>query len=271
MLSIHTYRWKPPAGTPVNTIGVYLLHGAGEHAGRYQQLADRLTALGFVVGAHDHSGHGRSAGRRGLIDPPGALSIQAAAQIQAFTAETGHSPVLFGHSLGGVLAAELVLQHGLDVPGLILSAPAFVPRMSRADQIKLSLLNLFAPRLCIEFPYDASVLTSDDEQRRIANKDALNHGFKSASLVAWLLASGRRSLNLASTLDKDTLLLIAGADTVVDSDKTREFAAQSSSNHLTVHDYDGYLHEPLNESAQKRERVLQDIEAWILRFRDSAG
>jgi alpha-beta hydrolase superfamily lysophospholipase len=269
MLSIYTHRWEPPAGTPANSVGIYLLHGAGEHAGRYQQLANRLTALGFIVGAHDHSGHGRSAGSRGLIDPPGALSIQAAIQIQAFTAETGCSPVLFGHSLGGVLAAELVLQHGLDVPGLILSAPAFVPRMSKADQIKLSVLRSFAPKLCIEFPYDASVLTSDTEQRLIANNDELNHGFKSASLVAWLVASGRRSLNLASTLNTDTLLLIAGADPIVDSDCTREFASQSTSDRLTVHDYDGYLHEPLNESAQKREQVLHDIETWVLRFRDS--
>ena len=64
MQKIHTRRWRPAKNVKKIDTGVYLLHGTGEHSGRYEHLAQRLTALGFVVGAHDHIGHGLSGGAR---------------------------------------------------------------------------------------------------------------------------------------------------------------------------------------------------------------
>jgi alpha-beta hydrolase superfamily lysophospholipase len=243
-----------------------LLHGTGEHAERYAPFARRLADQGFVVGAHDHPGHGRSDGKRGLIDPPGALVTQAAIQIQSFALEIGRAPIVFGHSLGGTVATELLLQHGLDMQALMLSAPAFVPHMSALDRMKLNVLFQAAPTLCIELPYKASLLTSDVEQQAIANADPLIHGFKSASLIGWLVQSGRRSLELAETLNVDTLLLIAGADPVVDSAKIREFAERAPQDRISVHDYPDSLHELLNEVPAQREQVMQDIDQWLSRF-----
>ncbi len=263
-LHTHTHRWQPPAGVAVRKQGIYLLHGTGEHAGRYEPLANRLTQAGFRVGAHDHPGHGRSSGKRGVIDPPGALVTQAAIQCQQFAAETGCAPVVFGHSLGGVAATELVLQHGLRVAGLILSAPAFAVNLRKRDSLQVRIFARLSSSLTVERPYDASRLTSDARIRKQAEADPLNHGFRSAGLVHWLMVSGAQQLANAAALPVDTLLLIAGSDPVVNSAKTREFADAAPSDKVCVREYEGLLHEILNEAPERSEQVLNDIESWLL-------
>lgn len=265
--SIHTHRWNPPEGIPVQAHGIYLLHGTGEHAARYDGFAQRLAAQGFRVGAHDHPGHGRSMGQRGLIDPPGSLATQAAIHIQAFAEDTDSKPIVFGHSLGGALATELVLQHHLALSGLILSAPALVPIMRIVDRLKLKLLTLAAPSLCLNLGYDAGRLTHDESIKKIAESDPLIHGFKSAIFVNWLIKSGRGSMEKAGQLNVDTLLLIAGADPIIDSSKTRQFANQINKSILTVHEYEDAFHELLNETPELRERVMTDIDHWLERFK----
>ncbi|MFK7993305.1 MAG: lysophospholipase [Granulosicoccus sp.] len=260
----HSLRWEPASGTPDQKQGFYLLHGTGEHAARYEHLANRLTDAGFRVGAHDHPGHGESDGKRGVIDPAGALVTQAAIQIQRFAAETGCAPVLFGHSLGGVVASELVLEHGLSVAGLILSAPAFVVRIRKRDRLKVNLLARIVPTFAIERAYDASRLTHNELIGQQAAVDPLNHGFRSAGLVNWLINSGERQLNNASKLSVDTLLLIAGADPVVDSARTQEFAALAPADKVTTRYYDDYLHEILNETPERSARAFDDIENWVV-------
>ncbi len=264
MDNIHTHRWDPPVGAPVRPVGIYLLHGTGEHAARYDRLATRLASRGWRVGAHDHVGHGHSHGQRGLVHPDNILSTAAVEQIEAFTTETGALPVLFGHSLGGVLATELVIVHKLPAMGLMLSAPAFVPLMRPVDRLKLRLLSVFAPKLCLNLGYEPGRLTQDVEEQKTASADTLVHGYKSATLVNWLLNTGQRMLDKAGHVE--TLLLIAGADQVADSSKTRLFASKVPTQYLTVHDYDDYFHELLNETPERRERTMSDMERWLKRF-----
>ena len=266
-MRINTLRWQPPAGVPVKQTGIYLLHGNGEHAARYAKLAERLTQAGYRVGAHDHPGHGESSGTRGVIDPPGALVTQAAIQCQQFAVETGCAPVLFGHSLGGVTATELVLQHGLPVAGLILSAPAFRPIVRRQDRLKAKLLAHLAPTFTVSRPYNASRLTHDEAIRAQAEADQLNHGFTSASVVSWLLSSGEKQLELAGELSINTLILIAGEDTVVDSMAAKAFAEAAPADRVTVHWYEQCRHEILNESAELAEAAYNDIDQWLLERR----
>jgi len=264
MHKIHSRRWYPADNVPRREVAVYILHGTGEHSGRYEHLAQHLTALGYVVGAHDHIGHGLSGGKRGVIDPPGALVTQAAIECGKFSLETGRPPVLFGHSLGGVVATELVFEHGLPVAGLILSAPAFVPYTRWQDRLQVKLLALIAPRLTVERPYDASRLTHDENIQTQAEADPLNHGFKSASLVSWLLCSGTRQLSQAARLPVPTLLLIASDDSVVDSSYTHQFASNAPAEFMSSQSYENCRHEILNEIAAIADIAFSDIELWLL-------
>jgi len=260
---IHTHRWDPPKGTAVRSRGVYLLHGMGEHGARYERLATRLAGEGWRVAAHDHPGHGRSSGRRGVAVPPDDLVRQAAVRLERFAAECDSTPFLFGHSLGGVVATELVLGRYVPIAGLLLSAPAIAPYLSAANRLRLQLLSVLAPSRSVELPYDASRLTHDPEEIVAAHADELNHGFKSAGLIRWLIGGAQRAIARADELEVATLLMIAGSDLLIDTERTREFAERVPERLLTTCVYDGYHHELLNETPERRERVMDDIVRWL--------
>jgi len=256
-------RWLPSSGLSQTHSGVYLLHGTGEHSGRYEALAQRLTAIGRVVGAHDHPGHGQSTGRRGSLLPQGTLAVQAALQIQRFADDTGHAPILFGHSLGGVLAAELVLAHKVPVAGLILSSPAFRPKMSLLNRVKLNVFRRLAPDKVVELAYRPELLTKDPEIINEARQDSLIHGYRSARLIDWLFESGNVCLERATSLPVDTLLLIASYDPVVSSAFMRRWVKRTPAGLVTVREYPNALHEILNEVPKTRNAALSDIETWV--------
>lgn len=265
--SIYTHRWHPPSDAPPKQWGVYLLHGIGEHAGRYERLAEMLNQLGYEVASHDHPGHGKSAGKRGAIDEDDALVNAAIEQFQLFEAETGATPILFGHSLGGLVATAMVLDKHVNVAGLILSAPAYAPFISDANKLKIKILRMVAPRFTQQLPYDAQLLTHDEQEQEKGRTDPLNHRYKSASIVDWIVRAGRRTIDSASTLSVPTLMLIPGSDSVVDASQTQIFVDGAPTEQLTVHHYENYLHEILNETPDRRERVLNDIEQWLSKLR----
>lgn len=115
-LWLFTRTWLPQ-GTP--TAMVYIIHGYGEHSGRpgYDLLANELTARGYVVCAHDHQGHGRSSGTRGhakdfqrVVDDAWMLIERRQAEMEERYG-LALKPVVFGHSLGGVVATRVAMQH----------------------------------------------------------------------------------------------------------------------------------------------------------------
>ena len=109
-LAVH--RWDPAEPQRI----VVLAHGYGEHAGRYEHVADRLTADGALVVAPDHAGHGRSDGERALIEDLERLVDDLAAVGAAVLAERPGLPVaLVGHSLGAIVATRLAQRGDLPV------------------------------------------------------------------------------------------------------------------------------------------------------------
>jgi len=261
--TIFSHRWHTTGELPRQNRGVYLLHGIGEHGGRYHRFASYLTSLGYEVAAHDHPGHGKSAGKRGVIFSDDELVDAAIEQFLAFKEETGATPILFGHSMGGLVASQMVLDKKLDVSGLILSAPAFSPFISPLNKFKLRLLEIIAPRFAQELPYDAANLTHDKHEQELGRNDPLNHRFKSASLVGWIVRAGRQAIDSAASLDTPTLILIPGSDVVVDKIQTQHFVDRAPADTLTVHHYEHYLHEVLNESVERRDQVTADIGKWL--------
>jgi len=260
---IFTRRWAPNSAAPTRPCGVYLLHGTGEHSGRYEELAVSLSAAGWAVGAHDHPGHGQSGGERGSVQPLGVLAVQGALQIQRFANETGVAPIVFGHSLGGVLAAELLLTHHIEATGLILSAPAFRVWMSLKNRLRLALMYALVPDKVVELTYRPELLTQDSEKIVASQNDELIHGFRSARLIHWLGDSGASSIALAPKLAVDALVLVAGEDPVAEPKAAREWAARVPAEFVTVHEYPESYHEILNERKVIRNQAISDILAWL--------
>lgn len=261
--TLHTECWYPNRSISEQPKSVYILHGLGEHSGRYQRLVKQLNSLGYIVGAHDHPGHGRSEGERGVVASE-ALFVDATEQaFNAFADETNTQPILFGHSLGGVVAVKSVLEKRVNASGLILSAPAFSPQISIANQYKVRLLTLIAPNFTQELPYVPGRLTHDQSEEDKGKDDALNHGFKSAGLVNWLVNAGRDAEAGASDITIPTLVLVAGADAVVHADNAKHFADNLPQGIGTTIVYSDYYHEILNETEARRMKVHEDIEHWL--------
>ncbi|GAB2762288.1 alpha/beta hydrolase [Streptomyces bullii] len=103
---------------------VLVVHGYGEHAGRYEELAGVLTGHGAAVYGPDHMGHGRSAGERVLIHDfeDVVMDVRAVAEL-ATAAHPGLPVVMVGHSMGGLIAARYAQRYGAELAALVLSGP----------------------------------------------------------------------------------------------------------------------------------------------------
>ena len=101
--------WPLPAGSPAHD-GVVIMHGLGEHCGRYAHVARFFNALGFAVRTYDHRGHGKSGGARGDVPDQDAMLRDARMVINDFSKQLDASPLLFGHSMGGWVAAKTIAR-----------------------------------------------------------------------------------------------------------------------------------------------------------------
>lgn len=252
--------WRPAQETGR---GLYLLHGLGEHVGRHDALARWFCERGWRVRAHDHFGHGRSSGPRGVIGRRDQLVEHAAKLVDAFAQELDSPPLLLGHSMGGALAATLALATGTRISALILSSPALATRMSAGKRRLSSLLNAIAPGLALPNGIDPKQLSHDDAVVRAYVEDPLVHRRICARLVRWILEAGEGARRDASRLSVPTLLLVAGADTLVDPAGSRMFADRAPRALLTLHWYPSLRHEIFNESEPERSGVLADVDRWL--------
>ena len=172
---VQVRRW--PAADPDRL--VVLVHGYGEHIGRYEHLAQALTARGSTVVGPDHIGHGRSLGERALVESFEPIVDDLHAVVQA---ERGDLPVVMvGHSMGGLIAIRYAQRHRADLAGLVLSGPAvgLGPVMRQW---------LAAPELPSD-PLDATALSRDPTVGEAYVADPLQVTKPGPYAIAWSAAS----------------------------------------------------------------------------------
>src|ERR1019366_7166036 len=131
---------------------IVVVHGLGEHIGRYAHVADFIVARGWRVVGYDQRGHGRSGGERGRLRSADDLLVDLARVIDAVRVEHPGPLVLLGHSMGGLVAARFVA--GAPAPGwaravdaLVLSSPALDAGMTAVQKAMLAVLGPIAPNL----------------------------------------------------------------------------------------------------------------------------
>jgi alpha-beta hydrolase superfamily lysophospholipase/predicted GNAT family N-acyltransferase len=243
--------------------GIYLLHGLGEHCRRYDALARWLNSLGWQVRAHDHRGHGASDGKRGVISHRRELLDDAKAQISRFAAELGGPPVLLGHSMGGSLAAELVLVDGLVVRALILSSPALALRLSVGQRWLLKLMNRLAPGVAVANGIDPTHISHDPDVVAAYRNDPLVHNKVCARLVTSLLYGGELIQERTSALEVPALLMVAGSDRLVDPAGSVQLSERAGKRGLDTRWYESAHHEIFNEAEPLRQQVVNDFRDWL--------
>lgn len=248
--------WRAPQATRV----AVLVHGLGEHAGRHAELARFLVDRGYTVHAWDHRGHGRSQGPRGGLRRANDLVDDLGAVVDTCSA----APVLlFGHSLGGLVAVEFALRHPLRVEALVLSSPVLAPGLSAGEKLLLAMMSRVAPDVAVSNGIDASQLSHDESVVRAYLDDPLVHDRVTARLVRFIVDASRGAIDRAGALAVPTLLLFAGDDRVVDPQGSRDFAQRAPQSLLTAREYPGLRHEILNETPAQRATVYRDLGAWL--------
>ena len=264
--SIRLRGWAPPHGI-TRRGSILLVHGLGEHSARYAHVADRLVALGLEVRAYDLRGHGGSEGRRGGVPHADTLLDDLRAVFEDLrVAAHGAPPFLLGHSLGGAVAARAATGGWVEPRGLILSSPALrPPPISRVQRALLRVARRLAPDLGAPNRLPLDKLSHDPGEVAAYRADALVHDRITPRLYDFLVDAGAAARRDAPRLNVPTLLLVAGADQLVDPAGAREFAAALAPGVGTLHWYDGLYHELFNEREPDRARVLGDLGAWLER------
>lgn len=269
-VSLALRHWPAAAG-PASKGQVVLVHGLGEHAGRYAHVAATLQAAGWAVLGYDQRGHGRSGGRQGTLPQPDAL-LDDLAQVLDHAPPPGGPRVLLGHSMGGAVAARFVAEALAPAPaawsrpvdGLVLSSPALRAHLSAWQRLQLAIGERFLPDLPQRNGIDARGLSQDDTVVADYEADPLVHDRISARLARFILDAGEAARAAAPRWTLPTLLMWGGADPVVLPGGSRAFAAAAPQDVVTAYQFDGLRHEIFNEL--EREGVLMRLAQWLRRF-----
>ncbi|NDK38274.1 alpha/beta fold hydrolase [Pseudoxanthomonas gei] len=259
-LALHLNDW--PVAQP--RARMLLVHGLGEHSGRYAALAGDLNAQGISVRAFDHRGHGKSGGTRGVNGRDAdCLSRDALEVFESYAAEGSDLPFLFGHSMGGLVAMHAVGRLGLRPRGLIASSPALASHAGKFDRLLSKVLLRLAPDLTVANGLPADKLSHAPGIERAYLDDPDNHNRVSARVAQYIFEAGPEVIAAAPGWSVPTLLQIAGSDLLVDPAGARAFAAAAPKASVECHDYTDLYHEIYNEADPARTGVVADLSKWL--------
>lgn len=244
---------------------VVVVHGYGDHCGRYRGVIEHLARAGFHVHAFDYRGHGQSDGRRGHCD----AFTQYLDDLEAFLAKArerskGKKLFVFSHSHGGLMLATYGINRATEgIAGVAFSAPFF--RLA----FKPPALKVFAAKLIEKvipfFPFANEVkvgqLSRDLEWQKATERDPL---YGHQTTPRWFAEAMRAQLDLlrrAGEFKLPCLVMQGSADPIADPAATREFFDKVSAPDKTFKLYDDFLHEITNEVG--KEQVLADLAGWL--------
>jgi alpha-beta hydrolase superfamily lysophospholipase len=246
-----------------------VVHGLGEHGGRYEHLAERFTRVGATVYAMDLRGHGRSAGPRGHTPSLNAVLDDIDAVVVRARAESGGPVVLIGHSFGGLLAIAYALKHSDHIDKAVFSAPLLIPKVKVPawKQPLTKLLPRIAPRVAVSNEVDPKLLSHDPEVVRRYATDPLVHDRITGGLYGDTIARGEEFIARAPEVRVPFLLLHGRDDQIVDPSGSQRFFARATTPERAFCLYPGLYHEVFNETEQ--EKVFQDVESWLTQRTDA--
>ena len=254
------YRAWPLAGAPI-TFAV--VHGLGEHAGRYERFAQGMAKHGFGMFAVDLRGHGSSPGQRGHVDSWSQWTDDVSAFVAHVAAVTGGEVVPLGHSFGGATMLSTVLAGKLSNTGrfIVSSAALKVKVKVPAWKIKLATTaSKILPKLALDNEVDPKLLSRILEVVEAYRTDPLVHSKISSRLYTEWLAASRDILNRAGEIKVPFLILAGTNDGLIDPEGSKELHAKAPSmSELRL--LEGRYHEPFND--RDNEEVFTLIANWL--------
>jgi len=252
-------RFAEPLGT------VLLVHGLAEHSGRYAHVAAALCALGLRVRTYDHRGHGASGGPRMVAPKPDSYLDDLAEIYDAAVRQWNELPFMLGHSMGGLVAARFATARVRPIRALILSSPALALRLSNTMLTMHRVLLALVPRMRVPNPIDARLLSHNAEVSRAYRTDPLVQGTISASVLETFIRGMPQAQADAPRLEAPMLMLVGGADRIVDPEGSRIFFDNAPKDLREMVWFDTGYHEIFNEAEPLRAEVFAALGDWLRR------
>lgn len=262
-LPIFYSRWKPNG--PVQGT-VLILHGLGEHGGRYRHLVNALLQAGYMVYAHDHQGFGRSGGARCYVQGFHDY-LNDITQVVSFARlrSPGLPCCLYGHSMGGLIGLLYLMEAPGAVDLAVISSPSIQSHdLSFVNQVLkriLELVHRVRPQLTFRQRGSLDILSRDWEEVQLALADSLGVPLRSARWVVEFFETMQEVSERAVEIQLPILMMQGLADAVVVPTATQEFFARIASEDKSLRLYEGYYHELHNDLG--RERPIGAVVDWL--------
>jgi lysophospholipase len=259
-LRLHTEAWLPEDAPAAALI---LVHGYGEHLGRYRHVAAYFVERGYAVYALDHRGHGQSEGLRAYVERFDDFTRDLHSFVDMVRAQHPGSKVfMLGHSMGALISLAYTLRYD-DIDALMISG-APVNADANVSPLLVQVGNILTnviPKVPF-LQFGEGILSRDPRVQAAFDADPLTwkQPMRVRLGVEINRASGRVRASLPSL--KLPILIMHGADDVMVNPSGSELAYQRvGSADKTLKLYPGLLHEIMNEPEQLE--VLSDIAAWM--------
>jgi acylglycerol lipase len=260
-VNIYYQAWLPDGNV---TAVLLVVHGLGEHSGRYMNVVNHFVPLGYAVYGLDHIGHGKSDGGREVIERFADFTDSLTIYYERIKGWQPGKPIfLLGHSLGGLIVPYYLLEHQAGFRGAIISAPLVKvgDNISPMTIILGKILSAVAPKVGI-LPLDASLISRDPEVvKAYVNDPLVFHGKTPARLASEMLKAMMRVTAEAGKITLPVIILQGSLDKLVEPAGAQMLFDKVSSTDKTLKVYEGLYHEVFNEP--ERERVLKDVETWL--------
>lgn len=264
-LDLYYQSWQPE-GTVRAVLAI--VHGLGEHGGRYLNIVNHLVPQGYAVYALDHRGHGRSPGPRAFVNSWSEFTEDVGNFCQLVAQQQPGVPFfLMGHSMGGNIVLNYILRHptshhSAGVQAVIASAPA-VGKLDVPPVLAFvsRLLSSILPKLSVPTGLDATAVSRDTAVVQAYQNDPLVHGQGTPRFATEIASSAEWAMAHAAEFRPPLLLLHGDADRLVNVQASRDFFARVPHNDKKLIIYEGGYHESHNDIHQQQ--VVEDIEAWL--------
>ena len=254
------FRAWPKSGAAI-TFAV--VHGLGEHSGRYERFARGMAPHGMSTYALDLRGHGKSAGRRGHVDSWAQWVDDAAAFVAYVQSQTTGEVVPLGHSFGGVVMLSTVRSGKLrGIRRFVLSSPALKLKAS-VPAWKTSaagIMSKIAPRLALDNEVDAATVSRIPEVVAAYRSDSLVHSKISSRLYSEWRRAAEENLQHAAELALPFLILAGTDDRLIDPAGSQELHARTPGK-SDLRMLEGRYHEPFNDLGS--DDVFAAISEWL--------
>lgn len=242
---------------------IYLIHGLGEHSGRYQHLSGILTENQFAVYSMDNRGHGKSSGVRGHVDHFEDFLNDIGTLIQSARQDFPNKPAfLYGHSLGGILVLSHALNRKPDIHGVIATSPGLRTALEK-QKVKIMMSKLMAsiyPKMSIPTGLNPNHISHDPKVVEKYKNDPLVHDRGTPGLAVNLLNAIRLAYQDANNFPVPLLIMHGTEDKIAYASGSQEFASKVEGD-CTLRLWEGMAHEIHNEP--DKDKVFEYLLNWL--------